>query len=298
MVEWRRGTFLACALGVALTSTTQALAQPSPWQLVNNTTGAFMHNPLLLTDGTVLMHAYCDGLPCTILSQKWYKLTPDINGSYINGTWSQAGSLPVINGTPYAPLWFASELLPDGRVIINGGLYNQNTNQVAYTNLGAIYDPIANAWSPVSPPTGWSHIGNAPSVVLPSGKYMLANCCAIRFGDSNSPLAAILDPSTMTWTATGSGKFDEYTLEGWTLLPGGNVLTVDAYVNKPNLCAGGTELYDPTIGAWSAGANTPSILSNCGTGPMGPAVLRHDSTVVAFGATLSGAVAPTAIYNT
>ena len=45
---------------------------------------------LLLTDGTVMVHHEDpnDGF------SDWWKLTPDINGSYVNGTWSQLASLP------------------------------------------------------------------------------------------------------------------------------------------------------------------------------------------------------------
>ena len=39
-----------------------------------------------LTDGTVLAQGYNDS--------DWWKLTPDINGSYVNGTWTQMASLP------------------------------------------------------------------------------------------------------------------------------------------------------------------------------------------------------------
>jgi hypothetical protein len=116
------------------------------WQVVVNPFppgGA--SNPLLLTDGTVIV-ADED-------SPIWYKLTPDINGSYVNGTWTQIASLPVINGTQYAPLYHASAVLPDGRVIIMGGEYNGGSTEV-WTNLGAIYDPVADTWTPVSAPSG------------------------------------------------------------------------------------------------------------------------------------------------
>ncbi len=39
----------------------------------------------LLTDGTVLAQGN--------QGQDWWKLTPDISGSYVNGTWSQVASL-------------------------------------------------------------------------------------------------------------------------------------------------------------------------------------------------------------
>ena len=52
--------------------------------------------------------------------QDWWKLTPDEFGSYVNGTWTQLASLP----DGYSPLYYASAVLPDGRVIIEGGEYN------------------------------------------------------------------------------------------------------------------------------------------------------------------------------
>src|SRR5205814_9190091 len=61
----------------------------------------------LLTDGTVLAQGYNN-------SDFWV-LTPDKTGSYVNGTWKQVGSL---NHDPYAE---ASQVLADGRVIVQGG---------------------------------------------------------------------------------------------------------------------------------------------------------------------------------
>ena len=88
---------------------------------------------LLLTDGRVLMHD--EGT--NILD--WYTLTPDKTGSYINGPVKKVASMP----SDYAPLYFGSVVLPDGRVTVEGGEYLclPNCNAV-WTNLGAIYDPV------------------------------------------------------------------------------------------------------------------------------------------------------------
>ena len=70
----------------------------------------------------------------------WWRLTPDDTGSYVNGTWTQIASLP----SGYAPLYHSSAVLPDGRVIIEGGEYNfyQGLYFVPiWTAEGAIYDP-------------------------------------------------------------------------------------------------------------------------------------------------------------
>src|SRR5215831_18474821 len=118
---------------------------------------------LLLTDGTVIINEQC--------GSQWFRLTPDINGSYRNGSWSQISSLP----TGYAPLYFASQVLPDGRVIINGGEYNSCV--AVWTKQRAIYDSLNNVCTSVAPSSGWTTIGDAQSIVLPNGQYMLANCC-------------------------------------------------------------------------------------------------------------------------
>ena len=73
-------------------------------------------NPLLLTDGTVLVHVAC--------TNRWYRLKPDPGGSYQNGTWSLVSPMVDSMSQPYAPRFFASAVLPDGRVIVEGGEYN------------------------------------------------------------------------------------------------------------------------------------------------------------------------------
>ncbi|MGH9713939.1 MAG: hypothetical protein ACRD5M_11645 [Candidatus Acidiferrales bacterium] len=265
--------------------------------------------PILLTDGTVLVQDA--GFP------DWWKLTPDQHGSYVNGTWTQIASLPAT----YSPLYHSTAVLPDARMIIEGGEYLLSLDQTqlvpTWTPQGAIYDPIANAWTQIAPPaffTGFGPfpqtIGDAQSVVLANGTYMQANCCTVE--------QALLNSKTLTWTQTGSGKFDINDEEGWTLLPNKKVLTVDAYVpvGIPYIPDGtNSEIYDPKSGSWSSASSTIQQLwdSNaaCGgltnntTFEVGPMVLRPDGTVFATGSntcpdptTASGfASGHTAIYN-
>jgi hypothetical protein len=254
-------------------------------------------NPLLLTDATVLV-ANCD-------TKHWFKLTPDRNGSYVNGTWSKLADLPVINGTQYAPLYHASAVLPDGRVIIMGGEYNGP--KAVWTNLGAIYDPVADTWTPVNAPLGtdWTNIGDSQSIVLPNGQFLLGSCCSYH------PAAnALFNPKTLTWTEVGAPRFGgQYQDEqGYNLLPSGDVLTVDIWTSY---FLGGppstnTELYVPSQQAWVRGPSTPVSLPDqdvCGTFEIGPAALRGDGTLVAFGANTGcsaggSPIDPTAILNT
>ncbi len=244
-------------------------------------------NPLLLTDGSVIVQN--GGCP------SWWRLAPDARGSYVNGTWSQIASLP----SGYSPLYHSSAVLPDGRVIIMGGEYNF-FNPV-WTNLGAIYDPHTDFWTPLAPPAGWTTIGDAQGVVLPNGMFMQANCCTSQ--------AALLNSATLTWTATGTGKYDPNDEEGWTLLPSGQVLAVDAYVPIapfPYLPNGtNSELYSPSTGHWhSAGSTRVQLWDSaaaCGglavaSFELGPGVLRPDGTVFYTGANSCGA-GHTAIYD-
>jgi hypothetical protein len=86
--------------------------------------------------------------------------------------------------------------------VVEGGEYNcaTGTCNAAWTNLGAIYDPLKNSWTSVNPPAGWTTIGDAQSVVLPNGTYMQADCCTKK--------EALFNPANLTWTPTGTGKFD------------------------------------------------------------------------------------------
>ena len=254
------------------------------WQPLNNQPTFSPGAVLLLTDGTVLAHSEPNCLTCTSTDySSWYKLTPDSSGSYVNGTWSQ-----VASPTGYAPLYFGSVVLPDGRVVVEGGEYDcsSGTCNAAWTNKGAIYDPVKNAWTSVAPPAGWTTIGDAQSVILPNGTYMQANCCTKD--------EALFNPTNLTWTPTGKGKFDIHDEEGWTLLPNGKVLTVDAYVFQYDATGTNSEIYTPSTGSWaSAGSTIQQLWDSCGGSTaasyeLGPAVLRPDGTVFATGANTCG----------
>jgi len=227
----------------------------------------------LLTDGTLMTYGS--------------RFTPDINGSYVNGTWSSAAPLP----SGYSPGAFASAVLPDGRLIYEGGeinIVNGVQSGPPFTNLGAIYDPVANTWTPVAPPSGWSTIGGAPSVVLANGTFMMG-----RADQSGTRQQALLDPIHLTWTPTGSGKADANLEEGWTLLPGGGVLVIDT---EPETNPNHSEIYNPLTSTWTGAGTTVVALGDIGSAEMGPQVLRADGSVIVFGA-LSSGVDHTAIYQ-
>jgi len=110
---------------------------------------------------------------------------------------------------------------------------------------------------------------------------MQSNCCAIQL--------AVFDATKLTWRQlTRTGKADGYGGEGWTLLPNGDVLTVD--VNK----ALNSEIFSPVTKKWTSAGST--IVRLADSGKIGPMVLRPDGTVFATGANANGP-GHTAIYN-
>lgn len=258
------------------------------WTKVTNNPPDIIGHMLLLTDGSVLaINAECNS------TGVWYRLIPDATGSYIHGKWVNAGTLPA----GYNPLYFASAVLSSGNVIIMGGEYD-GCNAV-WTNKGAMYNSHTGHWTAVSAPSGWTSVGDAQSVVLPNGRFMLANCCT-----TDQALGSV-SGGTVTWTPTGAGKFDINDEEGWTLLPNGNVLTVDAYVGSYTAAGMNSEIYTTTKGTWASAGSTKVQLwdssaacggSGAASYEVGPAVLRPDGTVFATGANLCGA-GHTAIYN-
>lgn len=191
----------------------------------------------------------------------------------------------------YAPMYGASAVLPDGRLIVEGGELNYGVGPES--NLGAIYDPVANAWTSLSTPNAgagnWVAIGDAPSTVLANGTFMIG-----ASGFSGTKDQALLNAATLTWTTTGANKSDGNGEEGWSLLPNGKVLTVDTWLPSTNY----SEIYDPLTGSWSSAGTTPVSLIDPTTGPtdnhgeIGPQLLMPNGNVFA-----EGSNANTAIYN-
>ena len=79
--------------------------------------------------------------------------------------------------TGYAPLYYCSAVIPDGRLVVIGGEYNYqfqaSTQTYTYvsveTNKGAIYDPKTKSWTNLAPPTGINRIGDSMCNVLTTG---------------------------------------------------------------------------------------------------------------------------------
>lgn len=248
----------------------------SPWKKLNNTPPFSVDTMLLLTDGSVMCHEY--------ETVNWHKLVPDAKGDYVNGTWQTLTPLPadapVSQGGPAdAPLYYASAVLKDGRVFVAGGEYNVTSKVDLLT--AQIYDPVADSWTALSTPPGWTNIGDAPSCVLPDGRVLL--------GDINSTRTTILDPVTRTWSV-GGNKDDNSSEESWTLLPNHSVLCAEVD-NHPK-----AERYVVSSNTWVSAGSVPAasdlVLNSPVSIEIGPSILMPDDKVFCAGAT-----GHSALYN-
>jgi hypothetical protein len=266
---------------------TASSSQASPWTpLVNPPPFGTPGSMLLLSNGTVLVHNE-PNTNVTYGSNQWWALTPDSHGSYIDGTWSQVASMPAA----YSPLYFASAVLPDGRVIVEGGEYIGN--QPAWSNQGAIYNPVTNTWASVAPPRGWTNMGDAASDVLANGTFMLQQPCSTCLTNPNLVVdQALLNARTLTWRVIpGTGKNDPNDEEGWTLLPNGKLLTLDLWVPAA------TQTFDPRTDTWSFAGNTSLTGNPVDPFPVveiGPQVEMPGGNVFVVGAGVSTQQPPTA----
>jgi hypothetical protein len=282
---------------------------PTPFTALVNQPPKAGELSLLLTDGTVMMQSFND-------AGVFYRLTPDSNGSYVTGTWSRLSSPPA----GYAPYASSEVVLADGRVLFVGGEYNRNQYVLPFapsglTNMSAVYDPVTDHWTMIAPPPGVAYIGDVASVVMPDGSFV--------FGDKLGRDMWRLDPSSLTWSAVpNAGKSDNFAEEGWTLLPGGTLFTID--VGAPPHA----EHFDPLTAQWYSDGSTPVGLTSPTDGPggltygpapvqivggitygpgptgtyfppgeVGPALLLPDGRVFATGAAAGASVAHTAIYT-
>src|SRR3569623_443955 len=246
-----------------------------------------LNSCLLLTDGTVM----CQGF----FSNTWHRLTPDAFGSYVNGTWDTTPIAPMPNGTDtrigcnscaYAPLFFASQVLADGRVVVVGGEDLAGFGNVE-TNIGFMNEPVTNTWSrQLTEAFGSGNVGDTMSNVLPNGT-MLASSITTTNLES-------FYPATLAFTALNpTGKADANNEEGWEILPNGTMLTIDARIQAQS------EIYNPATNTWGTPLSTIVNMSDTGnlggSIEIGPALLRPAGQLVAFSGNSLG---QNALFNT
>ena len=185
---------------------------------------------LLLSDGTVM--AKTISCACDTIGNVWDKLTPDSTGSYINGTWSR---LSPMHDTR---LYFASQVLKDGRVFVAGGEYGSGK----YT--AETYNPLTNTWT-MAPNLG-KLFADANSEILNDGRVIVGTLNGS--GDNTS----IFNPVTNTWS-TGPTCQNIHDESAWVKLADNSILFVDFGSTS-------SERYIPSLNQWVVDATVPVML--------------------------------------
>jgi hypothetical protein len=198
-----------------------------------------------------------------VLLAQWWRLTPDVFGSYVRGSWSRISSMRL------ARMYYASAVLADGRVLVAGGEFNGGTDEVELDSA-EIYDPLTEIWSDLPTPKGWTEMGDAAACMLADGRILVGNL--------QNTETAIFTPGPDSWMP-GPGKEGRSNEESWALLRDGTVLTVECWNGQH------AEKFVPSADAWVPAGLTPAMLVETASNEIGPAVLLADGRCFAIGAT-------------
>jgi uncharacterized repeat protein (TIGR01451 family) len=320
------GVVVSIILTAALLFGAKNATAAGTWVPLNNPApgGVGIDTMLMLPDGTIMAAEGVD--PAGNIGSNWWRLTPDIHGSYLNGTWSQRASMHD------SRLYYTSEVMPDGRVFVAGAEYGTGGSSAE------VYDYRSDTWTQIPVPSGLlTGVGfyDMLSEILPNG-----NVLAFPVQPAVNGTTMIFNRFTDTITA-GPGLVrgvneDEATA---VLLPDSSILLIDSFTNLseryipaqnkfvndavvpvqiydtnleemgpafllPNGIAfftgnvGKTALYTPTgnanPGAWVAGPNEPT---NLGLPDSPGAMMVNGKILIAFGPTQTNFESPTTFYE-
>ena len=221
---------------------------------------------LQLTDGTIMVQRDS--------SQNWMRLTPDASGNYVTGSWTAIAPMSI------GRLFFASQVLQNGKVWVLGGEYSGPGNPRTDTATAEIYDPVANSWStaapyPNQPGCGAATINYTASVTngsnvitgIPSTANFYVGWSVSGSGIPAGTTITSIDSLSQVHisnNATATDGADPLTFSGdrpacfgatpSIVLPGGKILA-------GNLLNTSTFLYTPATNSW-APAGSKSALYN------------------------------------
>jgi len=235
-----------------------------PWQaMALGTWTPLAHNApssvdlmLLLSDGTVMVQQ-------SGTSRGWYRLTPDIHGSYVNGIWS------ILSSMHDTRLYFSSQVLKDGRVFVAGGEYGSAGLHSPNSSTAEVYDPLANVWTYL--PSSGNDFYDSVSKMLPDGNVLVA---PVYSGGT-----VIFNYKSNTWT-DGPDFFrgTDQDEASWVKLPDDSILTIDPFGTN-------SERYIPSLNAWVDDGIVPDSLYDSFLFELGAAFLLPNGNAFFLGST-------------
>jgi large repetitive protein len=205
--------------------------------------GRFNNTSTLLPNGKVLVAGGLGTLYTALNRAELYDPA--------SGTWTATGSMLT------ARSGHSVTMLPTGKVLVAGG----SDTSFSTLNTAEQYDPLSGTWSTTG--SLMTSRSGQKATLLPNRKVLVVGGSTSLFGGGfdNLPSAELYDPTSGTWSPTGSMAIKRRS-HSLTLLPNGKVLvaggiSVDSFPHPTFL--GTAELYDPASGMWS---NTNSMTTS------------------------------------
>jgi len=226
---------------------------------------------VLLTDGTVMVVTLDSALSADgkNYGNVWNLLTPDIHGSYTNGTWSQ---LPAMHRNR---LYFSTQVLPSGNLYVAGGEYFITGNSAeVFNTLTDTWDTIINTIA------NGAIISDANSKLLPDGNVMQA--IVVKPGFNTGTQNELYNPQSNTMTYANPILYcsDE---ASWVTLPDGSILNPDTYTES-------CERFIPSEGVWMYEGLIPTHLFDEHLYEMGAGLLLPNGKVFFLGDSMFTAI--------
>ncbi len=243
------------SLALVIAGTSLPLLSPAAgtWAPLVNTAPGGISLMLLLTDGTVM----CQNSGNTA----WYRLTPDLHGSYVNGTWT---TLTPMN---YSRRYYSSQILRSGQVFVAGGEYGDGGP------YSEIYDPVENTWAVTPNAPGVDNFIDSISETLPDGNVLIAPVSPVSYG------------GTVIWNATNNDwlvgptlyRGDDQDEAAWVKLSDQSILTIDPFGQN-------SERYIPSLNKWINNGTVPVTMYGYG-GELGAGFLLPNGNAFYIGGT-------------
>jgi hypothetical protein len=165
----------------------------------------------------------------------------------VGGTWTAAKSMTI------SRIYHAATLLPNGTVLVAGGMGGIAGGAVEIQASAEIYDPLAGTWTATKSMSIPREYHTATR--LPNGTVLVVGGEGGYYAPGTTG-ADIYDPALGTWKVTGSMTTARY-LHTATLLSNGTVLVAGGFNQIGGTAAyfASAEIYDPTAGTWIVTGN-------------------------------------------
>lgn len=226
---------LSCSL--FLFATALATLQPASAQIQGQwvSTGTMqstreLHALVRMTGGKALSIGGADGSGNILTSAEVFSSSAS--------KWTLTGSMIEARES------FPAVVLTNGKVLVSGGL---GISSVVLAGA-ELYDPATGAWSSAGS-LSVARFGHT-ATLLSNGKVLVTGGCTASDCSADTAVSELYDPTSNTWSTTGSLNTARYSQTA-VLLKTGKVLAIGGSGSITSC-----ELYDPSSGTWSYAAST------------------------------------------